>query len=328
MVSTSNRVLITGAGGFIGSHLAEAAVRNGWDVTLFLRYSSQAAIGNLAEADERLLSKMRIVWGDITDPGTVADAVNGADSIVHLAALIGIPYSYAAPESYVAVNVRGTLNLLEAARAKGVRQTVLVSTSEVYGDAETPVIDETHPLKPQSPYAATKVAAEALARAYSCSFGVNVTVIRPFNTYGPRQSLRAVIPTIIGQALSQERIRLGSTWPRRDFTFVADTAAALLAAARMPELGLGPYNLGTGHSISIADLVNGVSRLLGRDLDVENDAARVRPPSGEVDRLTADNRRFQAATGWRPRTDLTEGLAETIEYFRKIGASTAASYRI
>lgn len=327
-MTAQRRLLITGAGGFIGSHVAEAAIRAGWDTTLLVRYSSHGGIGNLAEIDPKLLGHARIVRGDITDARNLAGIVDGMTSVIHLAALIGIPYSYVAPESYVSVNVTGTLNVLEAARRAGVEQTVIVSTSEVYGDAETPRIDESHPLKPQSPYAATKVAAEAMARAWSCSFGQAVTVIRPFNTFGPRQSLRAVIPTIIGQAIAGDEVKLGSIWPERDFTYAGDTAEALLLAAATPELGLGPYNLGTGSSVTVGEIVQRVSGLLGRQLAIVSDEARIRPPNGEVDRLTADNGRFLAACGWRPRVTLDDGLARTIEHLRQSRTGDAAAYTV
>ncbi|RST78603.1 NAD-dependent epimerase/dehydratase family protein [Aquibium carbonis] len=316
-MSRTGGIVVTGAGGFIGSHLAEAALAAGLSTTLMLRYSSQGGIGNLVDLDPDTLSRADMVWGDITDGRSLARIIEGADAVVHLAALIGIPYSLAAPESYVATNVTGTLNVLEAARLAGVGRVVLVSTSEVYGDAETAAIDETHPLKPQSPYAATKVAAEALGRAWHQSFDLPVTIIRPFNTFGPRQSRRAVIPTIIAQALRGDGLRLGSLWPQRDFTYAADTAAALLTAATAGDIGLGPYNLGTGRSVSVADVVEIVGQILGRRLEVETDPERIRPASGEVDRLTADNRRFREATGWGPRLSLEEGIARTIDQLRR-----------
>lgn len=311
------RIVITGAGGFIGSHVAEAALALGLPTTLMLRYSSHGGIGNLVHLDTDMLQRAELVWGDVTDGRSLARILDGASAVIHLAALIGIPYSLAAPESYVATNVTGTLNVLEAARQAGVGRVVLASTSEVYGDAETPAIDETHPLKPQSPYAATKVAADALGRAWHQSFGLPVTIIRPFNTFGPRQSRRAVIPTIIAQALRGDRLRLGSLWPQRDFTHATDTAAALLVAATGTDIGLGPYNLGTGRSVSIEDLVGIVGRLIGRTLEVETDPERIRPAGGEVDRLTADNGRFVRKTGWVPRMSLEEGMATTIEHLRR-----------
>lgn len=315
-MSRPGGIVITGAGGFIGSHLAEAAIAAGLQTTLMLRYSSNGGIGNLVHLDPDTLKRANLVWGDIVDSRSLARIIDGADAVIHLAALIGIPYSLAAPESYVATNVTGTLNVLEAARQAGVARVVLISTSEVYGDAETAAIDETHPLKPQSPYAATKVASDALGRAWQQSFELPVTIIRPFNTFGPRQSRRAVIPAIISQALQGGTLRLGSLWPQRDFTFATDTAAALLTAATGPAIGLGPYNLGTGRSVSVADLVEIVGHILGRELEVETDPQRIRPTNGEVDRLTADNRRFRQETGWEPRLSLEEGIALTIEHLR------------
>lgn len=322
------KLLITGAGGFIGSHLAEAALRAGWDTTLLLRYTSHGGLGNLREIAPDLLAKARILHGDITDARQMEQACTGMDSVIHLAALIGIPYSYAAPESYVTTNVVGSLNLLEAARKAGVSLLVMVSTSEVYGNARTERIDESHLLQAQSPYAATKIAAEALATAWAASFGQAVTVIRPFNTYGPRQSLRAVIPTILGQALAGSVIRLGSLWPERDFTYVADTADALLRAAGSTALDVGPYNLGTGRSISVGGIVDEVAAILGKTLTVEADGARLRPNASEVDRLTADHGRFTAATGWAPQVGLTEGLTRSIEALRRSGGPPMPDYRV
>lgn len=326
---TSGRsILITGAGGFIGSHLAEAALNAGWNTTLLLRYTSHGGIGNLSDVSPSLLARARIVHGDITDARQIERLCAGMDSVVHLAALIGIPYSYDAPESYVAANVSGTMNVLEAARRAAVARTVVVSTSEVYGNARAERIDENHPVNAQSPYAATKIAAEALARAWVASFGLTVTIIRPFNTYGPRQSQRAVIPTIIAQALLGGTIRLGSLWPLRDFTYVTDTVRALLVAAGDDTLSVGPYNLGTGQSVSIGTLVEEVGRLLGKTLSVAADDARIRPAASEVDRLTADNRLFCRATGWAPGVGLTEGLSRTLAHIRQTGLPGLPAYRV
>lgn len=327
-MTTGRSLLITGAGGFIGSHLAEAALNAGWNTTLLLRYSSHGGIGNLSDLSPSLLARARIVHGDITDSRQIERLCVGMDSVIHLAALIGIPYSYDAPESYVATNVSGTLNLLEAARKAAVGRTVVVSTSEVYGNAQAERIDETHPVNAQSPYAATKIAAEALARAWSASFGLHVSVVRPFNTYGPRQSQRAVIPTIIAQALLGGTIRLGSVWPIRDFTYVTDTAQALLVAAGDETMTVGPYNLGTGHSVSVGTLVEEVGRLLGKTLSVTTDDARIRPAASEVDRLTADNRLFCRSTGWTPVVGLTEGLARTLAHIRQTGLPGPPAYRV
>ncbi|MEY4697102.1 MAG: hypothetical protein RIT14_1530 [Pseudomonadota bacterium] len=306
------QIVITGAGGFIGSHLVEAALAAGHRVTALLRYGSQGSIGNLARIGAQDPSRLRLVFGDVRDAGQMQALLDGADRLIHAAALIGIPYSYAAPESYFATNVDGTLTLLQAARRAGLARMVFVSTSEVYGSAQRPLIAEDHPLAAQSPYAASKIAAEAACTAWANAFGLPVTVIRPFNTFGPGQSLRAVIPTILAQALSGGPVQIGSTWPERDFTFVTDTAEALLLAATHPGLGTGPYNLGTGRSVSIGAVIEAAASLVGHPLDVVTDPARIRPAASEVVRLTADNARFRAATGWTPRIDLTEGLRRTL----------------
>lgn len=306
-------IVITGAGGFIGSHLVETALAAGHHVTALLRYGSAGSIGNLSRIAPHDPARLNYVFGDIRDRGQMQALLDGADRLIHAAALIGIPYSYAAPESYFATNLDGTVNLLQAARQAGVARTVFISTSEVYGSAQHPLIDENHPLAAQSPYSASKIAAEAACMAWSNAFDLPITVIRPFNTFGPRQSLRAVIPTILSQARTGGPLHIGSTWPERDFTFVTDTAEALLLAATHPDLGTGPYNLGTGRSISIAALIELACTLTGQRIDVVTDPARIRPDKSEVVRLTADNDRFRAATGWQPRVSLTEGLRLTLD---------------
>ncbi len=325
-MASDQHIVITGAGGFIGSHLVEAALSAGHKVTALLRYGSQGSIGNLACIAPHSKTRLTLVFGDVRDAGQMQSLLEGADRLIHAAALIGIPYSYAAPESYFATNMDGSLNLLQAARRAALKRFVFVSTSEVYGSAQRPLITEDHPLSAQSPYAASKIAAEAACMAWASTYDLPITVIRPFNTFGPRQSQRAVIPTIVSQALAGGPLQIGSTWPERDFTFVNDTAEALVLAATHPQIGTGPYNLGTGSSVSIATLIDQVSALLMRRIDVQTDPARLRPDKSEVVRLTADNARFRAATGWVPKVGLEEGLRRTIQFQRGLH-SDAQGYR-
>lgn len=325
-MALEQHIVVTGAGGFIGSHVVEAALAAGHHVTALLRYGSQGSIGNLALIAPQDPSRLKMVFGDIRDAGQMHALVEGADRLIHAAALIGIPYSYAAPESYFATNMDGSLNLLQAARRAGLKRMVFVSTSEVYGNAQHPMIDESHPLCAQSPYAASKIAAEAACAAWACAYELPVTVIRPFNTFGPRQSLRAVIPTILSQALAGGPVSIGSTWPERDFTFVTDTADALVLAATHPDLGTGPYNLGTGHSVSIAKVIDHAAALVGHPIDVQTDPARLRPTKSEVVRLTANNASFRAATGWVPKVGLHEGLRRTLDFLRET-PSTLRGYQ-
>lgn len=330
MTIEGQSVLVTGADGFIGSHLVEELVLRGAKVTALAHYNSFDRNGWLDE----LSCEFETVRGDIRDPAFVKRLVAGKDVVLHLAALIGIPYSYTAPHSYVEVNVSGTLNVLEAAREAGTTRVVHTSTSEVYGTAQYEPIDENHPLVGQSPYAASKIGADMLATAYHRSFAVPVYLLRPFNTFGPRQSERAVIPTIVRQALDPEcaEIRLGDLRPRRDFTFVKDTAAAFCALATSERAQPGVvYNAGTGNSVTVGQVVDTVKELTACNKAVVNEDIRHRPPQSEVMALIADYSRLQAATDWRPSSDLKSGLAQTVEWWsqrlasRQVRTSTSFS---
>ncbi|HLG71781.1 MAG TPA: GDP-mannose 4,6-dehydratase [Chloroflexota bacterium] len=309
-------VLVTGAGGFIGSHLTEALVRAGASVRAFLHYNSRGDMALLSQVAPDVLSQVDVVFGDLRDSDHVRRVSSGVDCIFHLGALIGIPYSFVGPRDVVQTNVLGTLNVLEAARANDVARVVQTSTSEVYGSAERVPMDETHPLKAQSPYAASKIAADQLALSFHRTYGLPVTVVRPFNTFGPRQSARAVIPTIVSQALTSEIVTLGSTRPTRDLTFVRDTAAGFLAVAAYPEAAGEVFNLGTGEEISVGRLVELVAELLGRRLRVQEEERRKRPNASEVERLVADTRKCRERCGWRAQVPLRDGLQETIAWIR------------
>jgi len=311
------RTLVTGAGGFIGSHLAEALVAAGASVRAFVRYDSRGTHGYLDDLEPSVLAEIELFPGDIRDGPTVARAVAGRDTVFHLAALIAIPYSYIAPEAYVATNVSGTLNLLDACRTADVRYVVHTSTSEVYGTAQRVPITEEHPIRPQSPYAASKAAADHLALSYHASFGTPVVVLRPFNTYGPRQSLRAVIPTIAAQLIRGGPVRLGSVTPTRDFTFVSDTVTGFVRAASVPEALGRTVQLGTGVEISIRDLAAVLAEISGVPLRIEEDQARIRPASSEVERLVADPSLARDLLGWRAQVPLREGLRETLAWLRR-----------
>jgi NAD dependent epimerase/dehydratase len=306
----STPVLVTGAGGFIGSHLVERLVHEGARVRALVSYRSDGGAEWLDHV--ACASDVEIVRGDLRDRDLVARSQRGCQVVFHLGALIAIPYSYEAPASYVETNITGTLNVLQAARSEGVERVVHTSTSEVYGTARRIPIDESHPLQAQSPYAASKIAADKMAEAFHLSFGLPVVTVRPFNTYGPRQSARAVIPTLITQALTGQAIKLGNLAPTRDFVFVADTVAGFLRAGASPEAVGHTFNLGTGREISIADLVMLVARLCGAARLVERDPRRVRPEGSEVERLCADNRKAAELLGWTPAVTLEEGLRQTI----------------
>jgi NAD dependent epimerase/dehydratase len=311
-------VLVTGAGGFIGSHLVEALVRSGARVRALLRYNAQASIGNMQWMAPEVLAEVKVVHGDLNDGEFVTLLVEGCDVVFHLGALIAIPYSYLAPRSYVQTNVGGTLNVLEAVRACKTPRLIHTSTSEVYGSARYVPIDEAHPLQAQSPYAATKIAADKLVESYVRSFELPAVTLRPFNTFGPRQSARAVIPTVIGQALGRpEAIRLGATTPVRDFTYVADTVDGFIAAASTESTHGGCFNLGTGSSVSIGELARSILDLMKVPARIEADAERFRPEGSEVDRLTSSYHAFHQATGWKPAVDLSEGLSRTIAFFQR-----------
>ena len=308
------RVLVTGAGGFIGSHLVAQLVTAGADVRAFVHYNSRADHGHL-EALE--LPGVEVVQGEIQDPFSVRAAVEGCSVVFHLAALIGIPYSYVAPQSYVATNVIGTLNVLEATRSCGVDRVVHTSTSETYGTARYTPIDEAHPLQGQSPYSASKIGADKLAESYWRSFGVPVTTLRPFNTYGPRQSLRAVIPTVIAQALGDGPVRLGSLTPIRDFTFAEDTARAFVAAGTSDATIGETLNAGSGKGISIGDLTALILDILGVEREIVTTDDRVRPEASEVFELLADASRIHELCGWAPQVPLREGLERTAAWVER-----------
>jgi len=314
------RLLVTGADGFIGSHLCEQLVLAGHDVRAFVLYNSFNSWGWLDSLDEAVVEKLDVFCGDIRDPHGVRTAVAGCDVIFHLAALIAIPYSYHSPDTYVDTNIRGTLNLLQAARDAGVERFVHTSTSEVYGTARFVPITEEHPLQGQSPYSATKIGADQLALSFFRSFDTPVTVLRPFNTYGPRQSARAVIPTVITQIARGARvIKLGALHPTRDFNYVQDTVSGFVAAAET-DAALGEVvNVGSNFEISIGDLARLIAEVMGAEVSVELDEQRLRPPASEVDRLWADNSKARELLGWQPQfgglDGFRRGLAETAAWF-------------
>lgn len=314
MIIKESRTLVTGAAGFIGSHLVEALHARGARVTALVHYDSRADLANLELIAPEVRSAVHVVSGDVEDPFFVASVTRGHDVVFHLAALIPIPHSYVAPASFVRANVYGTLNVLEACRTLGVRRLVNVSTSETYGTARYTPIDEAHPQQAQSPYAATKIGAEKLADSYYLSFGVPVTNVRPFNTYGPRQSARAVIPSIVSQALARNTIRLGSLDPVRDLTFVTDTAAGLIAIAEAEAAIGGTFNLGAGVGISVGDLARRALAIMGIEREIVTDEERVRPEKSEVLRLVCDASRARAMTGWCPAVTLDQGLERTIRF--------------
>ncbi len=307
---------MTGAGGFIGSHLVEALVEAGADVTAFVRYTSAGDIGLLALADDRVRRSVRRVAGDLRDPDAMRAAVKGQEVVFHLGALVAIPYSYIHPMEVAQTNVMGTLNTLVAARDAGVQRFVHTSTSEVYGSARRVPIDEEHPLVGQSPYSASKIAADALAEAFHRSFQLPVVTVRPFNTFGPRQSGRAVIPTIAGQALYANQIRLGALTPTRDFTYVTDTVAGFLALARSDQALGRAVNLGSGKEINVGELANRIVRLVGRPVPIVSNQERVRPTDSEVTRLVSDASAARRLIGWEPRVALEQGLQNVIDFLR------------
>ncbi len=309
-----SKILVTGADGFIGSHLTELLVKEGYDVRALGIYNSNGQFGWLDNSDCR--DQVDLVLGDVRDPGFCMELVKGVDVVLHLAALIAIPYSYVAPDSYVATNVTGTLNMCQAAKAHGVSRFIHTSTSEVYGTAQYVPIDEVHPLQAQSPYSASKIGADAIATSFHTSFELPLTIARPFNTYGPRQSARAVIPTIITQiAAGAKSIKLGDVSPTRDFNYVEDTARGFLALMNCDAAIGETVNIGSGTEISVGDTVNLIRDIMGSDVTIETDEARLRPENSEVFRLCCDNRKIGGLTDFAPQNDLRAGLTKTIEWF-------------
>lgn len=307
-------VLVTGAGGFIGGHLTAALVRAGARVRGFVRYNSRNDRGTLTWFDEEIDREVDVVLGDLRDVESVARAVKGSQLVLHLGAQIAIPYSYINPRDFFETNVLGSLNVAQAALDSGVEHVIHTSTSEVYGTARSIPITEDHPLEPQSPYAASKIAADKLMDSYHRTYDLPVTVVRPFNTYGPHQSARAIIPTIVSQALASDTLRLGSLDPRRDLTYVTDTAAGLIAAATSSAAIGRTIQLGTGHDVSVGEIVDMVQEILGKELTVQQDAQRVRPPKSEVQRLLSDPSLASQLIGWAPQVTLREGLAQTMKW--------------
>ena len=310
-------IAVTGSEGFIGSHLVELLVREGYNVRALVQYNSFASWGWLDTLQRDVLCSVDVVLGDVRDRGSMLGFTSDADVICHLAALIAIPYSYEAPDSYLATNAGGTLNVLEAARVHQTPRLIHTSTSEVYGTAITVPISECHPLQAQSPYSASKIAADKLVESYHLSFGVPATTLRPFNTYGPRQSARAVIPATIAQiAAGRSRIELGDLSPTRDFNFVADTAAAFLALVEADDDVLGrTFNAGSGREVSVGEVVQLIAQVMDREVEVVDDPTRHRPANSEVQRLVCDSSLLQALTSWKPEHLLEQGLRITAEWF-------------
>jgi dTDP-glucose 4,6-dehydratase len=317
----SRHAFVTGGGGFIGSHLVEALLSGGWEVTALLRYNSRNHWGWLENHHARPPARLHVVAGDVRDAAFVAQAMAGADTVFHLAALIGVPYSFEAPASYFDTNLSGTLHLAEAARRAHVRRFVHTSTSEVYGTACRVPIDPGHPLRAQSPYAASKIAADKLIESFVHSYALPAVTVRPFNAYGPRQSDRAVIPTILTQALTTRRVRLGALKPRRDFTFVSDLVEAFIRAADAPHVVGEVVDVASGQSVSIEALVHLCFQVLGVEADIEPDPERLRPHESEVEVLCGDPSRAADLLGWRPRVPLRDGLAQTAAWLESAAAS-------
>lgn len=312
------KVLVTGADGFIGSHLVEKLIEKGYEVRAFVYYNSFGNWGWLDALPKETLAQIEIVAGDVRDPNGVRTAMKGIAQVFHLAALIAIPFSYHSPDSYVDTNIKGTLNILQAARELGTEKIMVTSTSEVYGTAQYVPIDEKHPFQGQSPYAATKIGADRLAESFYRSFQTPVAIVRPFNTYGPRQSARAVIPTIITQLLAgKEEIRLGSLTPTRDFNYVKDTAAGFIAIAESDKTIGEETNIATQQEISIGELAETIIRQINPKARIVCDKQRLRPEKSEVNRLLGSNEKIKALTGWEPQYSFAQGISETIEWMRE-----------
>lgn len=314
---TNMKAFVTGAGGFIGSHLCERLLSECSEVTALVRYNARGDWGNLELLDKNSKDSLRVVMGNIEDNFFVSKQIKGMDVVFHLAALIAIPYSYVAPLAYVRTNIEGTLNILQAARDLGISKLVHTSTSEVYGSAIYTPIDENHPLQGQSPYSASKIAADKLAESYFLSFDLPVVTVRPFNTYGPRQSARAVIPTIITQALTQESIRLGSLEPVRDLNFVMDTVEGFVSAAGSDNATGQTINLGSGKGISVGEIARTIIEIIGCHKAIVHDPPRVRPEKSEVRLLICDNSKASHLLHWEPRYSLRDGLDSTIDHVSK-----------
>ncbi|KFX60232.1 SDR family NAD(P)-dependent oxidoreductase [Clostridium botulinum] len=311
------KVLVTGADGFIGSHLCEILLENGYDVRAFVYYNSFNSWGWLDSLDKNKKSKIDIFSGDIRDPNGVREAMKGIDEVFHLAALIAIPFSYHSPDSYVDTNIKGTLNVLQASRELNTKRILITSTSEVYGTAKYVPIDENHPFQGQSPYSATKIGADRIAESFYRSFDLPLTIVRPFNTYGPRQSARAVIPTIITQLLCGEKqIKLGSLTPTRDFNYVKDTANGFLEISKSEKTIGEEINIATSKEISIKDLASEIIRQINKDATIICDEERLRPEKSEVNRLLGSNEKIKKLTNWEPKFTFAEGIKETIDWFR------------
>lgn len=326
----TKKILVTGADGFIGSHLTETLVRAGHDVRAFVLYNSFNSWGWLDRCGADVKGRFEVFAGDVRDPNGVRTAMKDCDAVLHLAALIAIPYSYHSPDTYVDTNIKGTLNIVQAARDLGVRRVVHTSTSEVYGTARFVPITEEHPLQGQSPYSASKIGADQIAMSFQASFGTPVTLLRPFNTYGPRQSARAVIPTIITQiAAGQRRIKLGAVHPTRDFNFVSDTVAGFIAALDAERAVGEVINLGSNFEISIGDTARAIAEVMGVPIEIVTDDQRLRPENSEVERLWASNTKAQELLGWKPayggHEGFLRGLAETVAWFKE--PSNLAAYK-
>lgn len=312
------RVLVTGADGFIGSHLVERLLDEGAKVRAFVFYNAFNRWGWLDTFSKNQLQKIDVFCGDVRDPNGVAEAMKGVDVVFHLAALIGIPFSYHSPDSYVDTNVKGTLNVLQAARKEEVERIVHTSTSEVYGSAQSVPISENHPLNPQSPYAATKAAADHLAQSFYLSFGLPVVILRPFNTYGPRQSARAVIPTIITQLVAgQKTIYLGNTQTTRDFNFVSDTVDAFIKVAESKKSEGQVLNIGSGREVNIGDLARLIAKIMKTKVKIATEKERLRPALSEVERLVCDATHLRELSGWVPQVTLEKGLSQTCAWIKK-----------
>ena len=317
----NKKILVTGADGFIGSHLTEELIRRGFNVRAFVLYNSFNSWGWLDHAESEIKKNLDIFAGDVRDPHGVRTAMKGCDVVFHLAALIGIPYSYHSPDTYVDTNIKGTLNIVQAARELGVAKVLHTSTSEVYGTARFVPITEEHPLQGQSPYSASKIGADQIAMSFYLSFGTPVSIVRPFNTYGPRQSARAVIPTVITQIASGSRkIKLGAMHPTRDFNYVKDTVNGFIAIAESDKTVGEVINIGSNYEVSIGDTVKLIAELMNEEIDIDTDTQRIRPENSEVERLWAENAKAKKLTGWEPaygqREGFKRGLQETIAWFR------------